>query len=97
MRRQNIFKPTIGNESLHQDSNDNGIRIVNFAKLKNLVKSTMFPLRNIRKYTLTSADRKTHNQIDHILIDRRWHSVYQMYEVSGEVTVILITIWWFKS
>jgi hypothetical protein len=22
-----IFKPTIGNESLHQDSNDNGVRI----------------------------------------------------------------------
>jgi hypothetical protein len=29
--RENIFKPTIGNESLHQDSNDNGIRIINFA------------------------------------------------------------------
>ena len=27
--RENIFKPTIGNESLHQDSNDNGVRIVN--------------------------------------------------------------------
>ena len=26
--RENIFKPTIGNESLHQDSNDNGFRIV---------------------------------------------------------------------
>jgi len=29
--REDIFKPTIGNESLHQDSNDNIIRIVNFA------------------------------------------------------------------
>ena len=29
--RENIFKPTIGQESLHQDSNDNGVRIVNFA------------------------------------------------------------------
>jgi hypothetical protein len=26
--RENIFKPTIGNESLHQDNNDNGVRIV---------------------------------------------------------------------
>jgi len=42
--RENICKPTIGNESLHQDSNNNGVRIVNFAKSKNLVvKSTMFP------------------------------------------------------
>jgi len=42
--RQNILKPTIGNESLHQDSNDNGVRIVNFAVSKNLAfKSTIFP------------------------------------------------------
>jgi hypothetical protein len=27
--RENIFKPTIGNESLHQDSNSNGVRTVN--------------------------------------------------------------------
>ena len=29
--RKNIFKLTIWNDSLHQDSNDNGVRIVNFA------------------------------------------------------------------
>ena len=29
--RENIFKPTIGQDSLHQDSNDNGVRLVNFA------------------------------------------------------------------
>jgi hypothetical protein len=32
--RENIFKPTIGNESLHQDSNDNSVRIVKFAHQK---------------------------------------------------------------
>ena len=52
--REKIFKPTIGNESLHQYSNNNGVRIVNFATSKNLVvKSTMFPHRNIHKYTWT--------------------------------------------
>jgi len=46
--RENIFKPTIGNKSIHQDSNDNGVRIVNFATSKYLVfKSTMFLHRNI--------------------------------------------------
>jgi hypothetical protein len=41
--REDIFKPTIGNESLHEDSNDNGVRVVNFATSKNLVvKSKMF-------------------------------------------------------
>jgi hypothetical protein len=50
------------------------VRIVNFATSKNLVvKSTMFQHRNIHKYTWTSPDGQTHNQIDHILIDRRWH------------------------
>ena len=73
--RENIFKPTIGQDSLHQDSNDNGVRLVNFATSKNLVvKSTMFPHRNIHKYTWTSPDGKTHNQIGHILIERRWQS-----------------------
>jgi len=33
----------------------------------------MFPHRNIHKYTWTSPDGKIHNQIDHVLIGRRWH------------------------
>jgi len=49
--RENIFKPTIEPDSLHQDSHDNGVRLVNFATSQNLVvKSTMFPHRNIHKY-----------------------------------------------
>jgi hypothetical protein len=52
--REDIFKPTIGNESLHETSNDNGVRLVNVATSKTLrVKSTMFPHRNIHKYTWT--------------------------------------------
>jgi hypothetical protein len=70
-----IFKPAIGTESLHEGSNDNGVRIVTFATPRNLVvKSTIFPHRNIHKYTWPSPDGKTNNQIDHVLIDKRWHS-----------------------
>jgi hypothetical protein len=36
--REDIFKPTIGNESLHKICNDNGARDVNFATSKNLTK-----------------------------------------------------------
>jgi len=67
--RETIFKMTISNESLRQDNNDNGVRKVNLQYQENLiVKSKMFPHRNVRKYTWTSLDGKTHNQIDHILI-----------------------------
>jgi hypothetical protein len=62
--REDIFKLTFGNKSLHKIGNDNGVRIVNFATFKNLaVKSTTFPHLSIHKYTWTSPDRKTHNQI----------------------------------
>jgi len=75
VERENIFNLTIGNECLHQDSNDDGVRIVKFATSKNLVFNNMiFPHLNIHKYTWTSPDGKTNNQIDHILGDRRWHS-----------------------
>ena len=30
-KKNHVFQRTIGQESLHQDSNDNGVRIVNFA------------------------------------------------------------------
>jgi hypothetical protein len=61
-----IFKPTVVNESLHRISNDTGVRVITYATCKNpIVKITMFPHRNVHKYTWTSPDRKTHNQIDH--------------------------------
>jgi len=52
VRKENIFKPTIGNENLHQDGNDEGVRIVKFTTSKNVVvRSTMFPHREIHKCT----------------------------------------------
>jgi hypothetical protein len=69
--REDLFKLTIGNESLHKFSKDNGVRVVNFAPSKNLRdKSMMIPHHSIHKYTWMSPDGKTHNQIDHILVDR---------------------------
>jgi hypothetical protein len=48
------------------------VKLANFAKSKNLrVKSTLLPHRNFYKYTWTSPVGKTHNQIDHLLVDKR--------------------------
>jgi hypothetical protein len=73
--RESILKPTIRNESLHEISNGNGARAVNFdTSENNTVNSRIFPYRNIKKYTWTSLDGRTHNQIEHIPTDRSRHS-----------------------
>jgi hypothetical protein len=69
-----IFKQIIGNESFHEISNDNGVRVAKFVTSKNLTaKSTMIQDRNIHQFTWTSPDGKTHNQIHNIFIYRRLH------------------------
>ena len=51
LEREDIFKPTTGNENLPQDSHDKSVRIVN-CRIKNLVvKSTMSPHLNVHKCT----------------------------------------------
>jgi len=41
--KENVCKPTTGNEILHQNSTDNGVRTVNFVTSKTLlVKNIMF-------------------------------------------------------
>jgi hypothetical protein len=97
VNREDIFRPTVWSESLHKISNDSGVRIINFATSKNLVaKSATFTHRNIHKFTWT-CDRKTHNQVDHILINRKWHSSILMSDSSGQQIVILTTIWWWRK
>jgi len=73
------LKPNENNKDIYQ------IETLNYTKVRfepprpkrniHIVhKSTTFPHRNIYKYTWTSPDGQTHKQIDHVLIDRIWHS-----------------------
>ena len=69
------YKPTTGNESLHNKTNNNGIKIVQFTVSKCLnVRSTTVPHNDIHKQTWYSADGRTANQIDHVLISNRFRS-----------------------
>ena len=72
----NISQQTIDNESVDPESNDNDIRIVNFATSKYLiVKSTIFPYR---KFTNIFWH---HDGIapDHVLVDTGVNQVYQYF------------------
>jgi hypothetical protein len=47
---EHTFTPTTVSESLHEISNDNGVRVVNFATSKNLIIKVQCPNVVIRIY-----------------------------------------------
>jgi hypothetical protein len=57
--REDIFKPTIGNQSLHQISNDNGVRVLNCATFK-------FSLSKVRCSHIVTFM----NSLGHLLMER---------------------------
>ncbi|XP_050079522.1 uncharacterized protein LOC126567336 [Anopheles maculipalpis] len=72
--REEVFKPTIGSFSAHQLTNDNGLRLVNFASSKHMtIRSTFFQHEPRFSYTWRSP-LQTYSQIDHVLIDGRHFS-----------------------
>jgi hypothetical protein len=57
---------------MHSESNENGLRLINFAAAHKLViSSTVFRRKEIHKATWISLDTRTKTQIDHLLIDSR--------------------------
>lgn len=56
----------------HKHLNDNSLRLTNFALVKGLIiKSTIFPCKDIYKYTWVSPDGRHKNHIDHVLVSNR--------------------------
>jgi len=65
--RELMYVPSAGIESVHEESNDNGQKIILFATSRSLViSSTTFPHKNIHKYSWKSPDGRNMKQIDHL-------------------------------
>lgn len=66
-------KGIVGKHVLQAERNDNGTRFVSSCEVNNMaIVSTMFPHKDIHKYTWTSPNGVTRNQIDHIAINGRF-------------------------
>lgn len=73
-----MFIQVAGKHSLHNETNDNGLKQIDLAAGNGLViKSTMFSHKNIYKGTWRSLDGRYTNQIDHILTNSRYKNCIQ--------------------
>jgi len=62
VRKEEMYQPTIGRESFHNESNDNGTRLINFCMTNGLIlSSTYFPRKNIYKQTWIAPNRVIKN------------------------------------
>jgi hypothetical protein len=64
--------PNVEKYSLHEEMNNNGWRMIDFAITKNMaISSTLFQHKRIHRETWKLPDETTSNQIDHVMIDSR--------------------------
>jgi hypothetical protein len=86
-REKALFGDSIGVDSLHATSNENGIRLGSFAVATQMViGGTIFKHKDIHKGTWKSPDGQTTNQIDHILVDMRHRTGLQDVRVKRGAT-----------
>ena len=73
--KENMYKPTIVNESLHNETNNSDIKMVQFAVSKGLnVRRSTFLHKGLHRETWYSAGGRIANQIDRVLISDRFRS-----------------------
>jgi len=83
--KENIFRSTVGIHSLHDVTSENGLGLIDFANGGGLiVKSTVFPHKDIYKGTWKAPNCRYVSQIDHVLINTRFKNcVHDVKTVRG--------------
>jgi hypothetical protein len=62
------FEQNVGKYSLHKEKDDNGWRMIDFARARSItVSSTFFQHKSIHLQTWRSPDGLSANQIDHVM------------------------------
>jgi hypothetical protein len=73
--RETVHQSTVGRYSLHDSTNEHGLRLIDFAAGSQMaINSTFFMHKRIHLETWHSSDGRTRNQIDRCLIDGRHFS-----------------------
>ena len=73
-----MYQTVSGKYSLHDVKKNNGEKVCSLAEANQLmIVSTCFEHKQIHKATWVSPDKKTMNQIDHILVKKRRKSAIQ--------------------
>jgi len=71
--KEQIYRDTIGRHSLHETTSNNGFRLVQYTTTNNFkVLSTWYPRKDIHHGTWKIPGTEDINQIDHILVSKRW-------------------------
>lgn len=71
-----IYRNITGGQSKHNNSNDNGVRLISFAAQYEMkIMSTYFMRKDIYKGTWISPGGDYINQIDHVLIEKQYASL----------------------
>ena len=71
--KEQFYKGTVGRHSLHEITNNDGLRLVQYATINNFkVLSTWYPRKDIHKGTWKIPGTNDINQTDHIIVSRRW-------------------------
>ena len=70
--KEQVHRDIIGGHSLHEVTNSNGLRLVQYATINNFkVLSTWFTRKDIYKGTWKIPGTNDTNQIDHILVSKK--------------------------